>query len=67
MDHELTSKKHIAKKKMTHFAVKGRDNLTDGLGSTGAGGDDVGRSTTATTPVLTRWAIDGLLGSSSAW
>jgi hypothetical protein len=44
------------------LAVQGRNNLADGLGGTSAAGDDVLGSTTATTPVLARGTIDGLLG-----
>ena len=44
------------------LAVKGGDDLADGLGGTGGGGDDVGTGATAAAPVLARGTIDGLLG-----
>src|SRR4051812_17167533 len=44
------------------LAVKGRDDLADGLGSTRGGRNDVLGSGTSTTPVLGRRTIDGLLG-----
>ncbi|CAF3491974.1 unnamed protein product [Fusarium graminearum] len=43
------------------LAVELRDDLADSLGGTGAGGDDVLGSTTATSPVLGGRTIDGLL------
>lgn len=46
------------------LAVELRDDLADSLGGTGAGGDDVLGSATATSPVLGGGTIDGLLGSS---
>lgn len=46
------------------LAVELGDNLADGLGGTGAAGDDVLSSATATAPVLGRGTIDGLLGGS---
>lgn len=45
------------------LAVERGDNLADGLGSTSGRGDDVVANGTATTPVLVRGTIDGLLGS----
>jgi len=39
-------------------------DLADGLGSAGGRGDDVVTGPTATTPVLARRSIDGLLGGS---
>ena len=45
------------------LAVEGRDDLADGLGGAGGGGDDVhAHRTTATTPVLEGRTIDGGLG-----
>lgn len=46
------------------LAVEGRDDLADGLGGTGGGGDDVLGRSTATTPVLGGGSVDNLLGSS---
>lgn len=46
------------------LAVEGRNDLADSLGSTSGGGDDVLRSSAATTPVLRGGTVDGLLGSS---
>lgn len=46
------------------LAVERGDDLADGLGGTGGGGDDVGRGGTASTPVLSRGTVDGLLGGS---
>ena len=46
------------------LAVEGRNNLADGLGGTGGGGDDVVRNGTATAPVLVRRTVDGALGGS---
>ena len=43
------------------LAVEVRDDLADGLGSASRRRDDVGGSSTASTPVLVRWTIDGLL------
>ena len=43
------------------LAIKVRDDLADGLGSTGAARDDVLSSRTAASPVLGGGAIDGLL------
>jgi hypothetical protein len=40
------------------LAVERRDNLSDGFGSTSGRRDNVGASTTATTPVLGGWSID---------
>lgn len=48
------------------LAVERRDDLADGLGGTGGGGDDVGGSATATTPVLVGGTVDGLLGGSGS-
>ncbi|KAH3662420.1 hypothetical protein OGAPHI_005672 [Ogataea philodendri] len=42
---------------------KRRENLTDGLGGTGGGWNDVARSSSSSSPVLVRWTVDGLLGS----
>lgn len=36
----------------SELAVQGGDDLSDGLGGSGAGGDDVGSRTTSSTPVL---------------
>ena len=48
------------------FAVKFRDNLTDGLGGTSGGGDDVAHAGTATTPVLLGGTVNrGLSGGGS--
>ncbi|KAK8923190.1 hypothetical protein VCV18_007252 [Metarhizium anisopliae] len=47
----------------SELAVEVGDDLADSLGGTGAAGNDVLGSTTATTPVLARGAVDGLLGS----
>lgn len=44
------------------LAVKLRDDLADSLGGTGAAGNDVLGSSTATAPVLARGTVDGLLG-----
>lgn len=44
------------------LAVKLGDDLADGLGGTGAAGDDVLGSSTATAPVLAGGTVDGLLG-----
>ncbi len=48
----------------SELAVEGRNDLTDGLGSTGGGRNDVGRSRSASSPVLSALAgtIDGELG-----
>lgn len=46
------------------LSVQRWDNLADSLGGTGAAGNDVLSSGTATTPVLGGRAIDGLLGRS---
>jgi len=46
----------------SELAVKLWDDLSDSLGGTSAAGNDVLSSGTASTPVLRRWAIDGLLG-----
>lgn len=46
------------------LAVELGDDLADSLGGAGAAGDDVLGRSTATTPVLGRGAIDGLLGGS---
>jgi hypothetical protein len=45
------------------LSVEGRDDLSDGLGSTGRGGDDVGTGSSSSTPVLSGRSVDGLLGS----
>ena len=50
-------------KHVRELAVKGRNNLSDGLGGTGGGGDDVVADGTTATPVLVGGTIDGLLGS----
>ena len=44
------------------LAVERRDDLADSLGGTGAAGDDVLGSSTATAPILAGRTIDGLLG-----
>lgn len=44
------------------LAVEGWDDLSDGLGGTGGGRNDVLGRGAASTPVLGRWTIDGLLG-----
>lgn len=46
------------------LAVEGRNDLSDGLGGTSAAGDDVLGSRAATSPVLRRGTVDGLLGGS---
>ena len=46
------------------LAVELWDDLSDSLGGTGAGRNDVLGSGTTSTPVLSRWTINGLLGSS---
>lgn len=46
------------------LAIEGWDDLADGLGGTGAAGNDVLSSSSASTPVLGGGTIDGLLGSS---
>ena len=43
------------------FAIQGRDDFADGFGSPSGSGDNVAIDGTTTTPVLVRWAIDGLL------
>ena len=48
------------------LAVERRNNLADGLGGTGGGGDDVGSSGTTSTPVLGGGTVDGLLGGSGS-
>lgn len=45
------------------LAVEGGDDLADGLGGAGGGGNDVLGCSTATTPVLGGGSIDNLLGS----
>jgi hypothetical protein len=45
------------------LAVQNRDDLSNSLCCAGARWDDVGSSSTSTTPVLGRGAIDRLLGS----
>lgn len=45
------------------LAVKGGDDLADGLGGTSGAGDDVLSSGTATSPVLGGRSVDDLLGS----
>lgn len=45
------------------LAVERGDDLADGLGGTGGRGDDVVADGTATTPVLLRGTVNGLLGS----
>ena len=44
------------------LAVEGGDDLADGLGGTGGGGDDVLGRSTATSPVLGGGSVDDLLG-----
>jgi len=46
----------------SELAVQLGDDLADGLGGAGAGGDDVLGRGTAAAPVLGRGAVDGLLG-----
>ena len=47
----------------SELSNKGRDDLGDGLGGTGAGGDDISRSSTSSAPVLAgRRVDDGLCG-----
>jgi hypothetical protein len=48
----------------SELSVKGRNDLSDSLGGTGAAGNDVLSSGTTTTPVLGGGTIDGLLGGS---
>lgn len=48
----------------SQLSVELWDDLSDGLGGTGAAGDDVLGSGTATTPVLAGGTVDGLLGGS---
>lgn len=45
------------------LAVEFGDDLADSLGGTGGGRDDVGASTSTTSPVLVGRTVDGLLGS----
>lgn len=45
------------------LTVQLRDNLTDGLSSTGGRWDDVTGSGSTTSPVLVGWTVNGLLGS----
>jgi hypothetical protein len=45
------------------LAVQLRNDLSDSLGGTGAAGNDVLSSGAATTPVLSRGAVNDLLGS----
>ena len=56
---------YILKKEINprEFAVQAGNNLSDGLGCTSRGWDDVGGSTTSTTPILRGWSINSLLGS----
>jgi hypothetical protein len=44
------------------LAVELRNDLTDSLGGTGGRWDDVGGGRSASSPVLVRRSIDGLLG-----
>jgi len=44
------------------FSVQFWDDLSDGLGSTSGGGDDVLSGASAISPGLARWTVDGLLG-----
>lgn len=44
------------------LAIEGGNDLANSLGGTCAGGNDVVIDSTSTTPVLGRWAVDGLLG-----
>ena len=53
-------------KHIRELAVEGRNNLSDGLGGTSGGGDDVVADGTTATPVLVGGTIDGLLGSSGS-
>src|ERR1700712_2955317 len=46
------------------LAIEFGNDLADSLCGTGAAGNDVGSSSTATTPVLGGWSVDGLLCSS---
>lgn len=46
------------------LAVEGRNNLSDSLGGTGAAGDDVLGSSTASSPVLGGGSVHDLLGGS---
>lgn len=48
----------------SELTVEGRNDLADGLGGTGAAGDQVSSSGTATTPVLRGGTVNGLLGGS---
>jgi len=50
--------------KTGELTVELGDDLTDSLGSTGGGGDNVTRGGTATSPVLVGRTVDGLLGGS---
>lgn len=47
----------------SELAIEVWDNLADSLGGTSAAWNNVLGSGTSTTPVLCRWAVDGLLGS----
>jgi hypothetical protein len=49
-----------------HPIMQTGKKTTHTLGGTSGGGDDVGTSTTASTPVLARGTINGLLGSSGS-
>mmetsp|Transcript_21956 Transcript_21956/g.39853 ORF Transcript_21956/g.39853 Transcript_21956/m.39853 type:complete len:351 (-) Transcript_21956:47-1099(-) len=46
------------------LSVEFRNDLTDGLGSTSRGRNDVVTSSASSTPVLLRWSIDSLLSGS---
>ena len=48
------------------FAVERRNNFANSLGSTSGRRNDIVVDTTTTTPVLLRWAINGLWGGSSS-
>ena len=48
-------------KHVRELAVEGRNNLSDGLGGTSGGGDDVVADGTTATPVLVRRTVDSLL------
>ena len=48
------------------LSVERGDDLSDGLGGTSRGRNDVGRGRSATSPVLSRGSIDSLLGGSGS-
>ena len=47
----------------SELAVESGDDLTDSLGGSGSGRNDVGGSTSSSSPVLGGRPVDGLLGS----